>query len=190
MAKELGTPFLTAQTVYFLLRNSVNQIWNGAAFENYTTANFATYAITGTEQGTAGQYYVGNMPAVAAGVYGVVANQQRGGSPAESDFYIGAGQIEWDGSAVLPLSGVPATSSASALAATIFRRNMSSDEASASKQSLCGAVLKLTSRFDVKDATNANLATTYRTDGATVFMSQTPDTSAALVATKSLSVGI
>lgn len=190
MANEIGVPFITAKTCYYLLRNSVNQIWNGATFENYNTANFANYPITATEQGTAGQFYVANMPAVAAGVYGLIMNQQVGVSPAETDFYVATGFIEWDGSAVLPLSGVPGTTGSSNVAASIFRRSMASDEAVAPTTSLCGAVLKLTSKFSVKDASNANLATVYRTDGVTVFMSQTPTVDATLVPTRSFGVGV
>ncbi len=116
MASELQTDYLTAKTVYFLLRNSVGQIWNGAAFEAYVTANYANYDIAGTEQGTASGYYVGNMPAVAAGIYYLVAKEQTGGSPAETDISIGAGEINWTGTVVPSLSTVTLSSGLSFLA--------------------------------------------------------------------------
>lgn len=100
MASELQTDYLTGKTVYFLLRNSTGSIWNGAAFEAYATLNYATYDILATEQGTASGYYTANMPAVAAGVYYVVAKEQAGGAPAETDITVGTGRIEWDGAAV------------------------------------------------------------------------------------------
>lgn len=98
MANELQTDYLTGQTVYFLLRNAVGQVWNGAAFEDYVSGNYATYDIAATEQGSSG-YYTANFPAVAAGVYYALAKAQAGGSPAESDFSVGWGNVDWGGSA-------------------------------------------------------------------------------------------
>lgn len=111
--REIQTDYLTGKTVYFLLRNTVSQIWNGSAFEDYLTANFANYPIAGTEQGAASAYYTGDMPAVSPGVYYVVAKERIGGSPAESDISIGWGQVEWTGVAILPLAGVPISGSLS-----------------------------------------------------------------------------
>lgn len=103
MSGELQADNTTGTTTYFLLRNSTGQIWNGSAWEAYSTANYSTYKITGTEQGSASGFFVGNMPAVVAGVYSVEAKQQSGGSPAESDRTVGVGNVEWSGSFV----GVP-----------------------------------------------------------------------------------
>ena len=105
MASELQTDYISAKNIYFILRNSVGQAWNGSAFENYATANLATYKIAATEQGTASGYYAANMPAAAAGVYYAVAKEQAGGSAAESDITIGTGSLRWDGTTV-PL-GLP-----------------------------------------------------------------------------------
>lgn len=110
MANELGVQYdVTGRNVYFLLRNSVNAIWNGSAFVAYATLDLGSYDIPATEQGTASRFYVANMPAVAAGVYHQYAYEQVGASPAETDLLIGAGPIEWDGTAELPLSSVPLT---------------------------------------------------------------------------------
>ena len=184
MSSELESDYITGKTVYFLLRNSAGRIWNGAAFEVYVSANYATYPVTATEQGTSG-YYAANMPAVAADVYNAVAKDRAGGAPAETDLTIADGEVFWDGSIV----GVNVTVIATAALASIFRRAMSSDEAAAAIPSLCSAILKLTSKFSVKDASNANKATTYRTDGVTVHMTQIPVTDSSLVATKELGVG-
>lgn len=122
MAGELECTHVTAKTVYFLVRNAVGQIWNGSAFENYLTANYANYPITGTEQGTASGVYVGTMPAAAAGSYNVLGLERVGGSPAETDTKVAAGNLEWDGSVVLSLSGIAAKVWAQVLFSTYTAR--------------------------------------------------------------------
>lgn len=112
MAKEIQVPWTaTGQTLYAVVRNSVGLAWNGASFENYQTAHLASeYAITLTEQGSHSAYYAGNMPAVAAGYYNVVAYQQAGGSPAEGDPLAAAAGMDWTGTAVASVgAGVNAT---------------------------------------------------------------------------------
>lgn len=106
MAGELQADSgVTGQTVYFLVRSPSGTVWNGAALVTYVSGNFATYPVTGTEEGTSG-YYTGNMPAVAAGVYSVVAKKQAGGSPAETDPTVAQGDVWWSGAAVAtPQSG-------------------------------------------------------------------------------------
>lgn len=113
MSQELQADYIAGKVVYFLLRNSVGSIWNGAAFEAYVTANYATYDIAATEQGTASGYYVATMPATALGVYYIVAKEQIGGGPAETDITVGTGTIQWTGSVatVIPASGVIALAS-------------------------------------------------------------------------------
>lgn len=114
MGNELQIDYLTGKAVYFLLRNEIGQIWNGAAFENYVTANFANYPISGIEQGTGSAYYTGDMPAVAAGVYFPTAKERVGGSYAETDISIGwENAFQWKGTKILPLSEVPISGSMS-----------------------------------------------------------------------------
>lgn len=193
MANELQVDATTGRTIYFLVRSAVATIWNGATLVAYATANLGTYAIAATEQGTASGYYVANMPAVAAGVYYIIAKIQAGGSPAEGDLTIGGGPMEWSGTAPLPLSGVAATvittANVNTIADGVLSRNVSNVEGSAAKQSLCGAALKLTSKFSAKDAANGNNAVTYKTDGTTVFMQQVPVTDATMTPIRSLGVG-
>lgn len=102
MAGEIVFSHTTGRTCYAQVWNNVGQIYNtaSAAFQAYATANIADYDIAATEQGTASGIYVASMPAVAAGVYGVVAKERAGGSPAESDTVVGEGDILWDGSIV------------------------------------------------------------------------------------------
>ena len=97
-------PRLTGATLYAQVRTATGTIWNGASFETYSTANIGTYDITMTEQGTASGYYAGAFPTVSSGVYGIVVFQQAGGAPAETDESVAQGDVEWDGSAIVPLS--------------------------------------------------------------------------------------
>jgi hypothetical protein len=104
MANELGNSSSTGKTVYYLIRNSVNQIWNGASFEAYLTAHYATYVVAATEQGTASGFYTANMPGAVTGIYAIIAKQQVGGSPAETDTDVGTGNAYWDGTNLVMIS--------------------------------------------------------------------------------------
>lgn len=107
MAGEIQAPYgTTAATLYAIVRNSVGQAYHTTnGFEAYQTANLASYKIALTEQGTASRVYVGTFPVISAGVYGVVVRVQAGGSPAESDVIVAAGNIEWGGTAASYVSG-------------------------------------------------------------------------------------
>lgn len=78
--------FTSGVTIYANRRNKLNgQVWNGAAFEVYNAAHWATYAIALTEQAGSG-YYTAAAPAGTAGFFVSDAfYQQAGGSPATSD---------------------------------------------------------------------------------------------------------
>lgn len=106
MSKEISFDYgLTGKTVYAVIISSVGQIWNGSAFEDLLTANWATYDVSLTEQSTTG-IYAGDFPAVAAGVYTIGVREQTGGSPHTTDIVIGSGVMEWDGTAEIPLSTI------------------------------------------------------------------------------------
>lgn len=108
MAGEIQLAYGTAgRTLYAVVRNATGSVWNGAAFVAYNGANWTAYDVALAEQGSSG-YYVGDFPVVAAGVYQVEVRDQAGGSPATTDTLAGAGSVEWDGTAVLPLSGLDA----------------------------------------------------------------------------------
>ena len=101
MASELQASYVAGKTVYFLVRSSVGTIWNGAALEAYLTANYLTYDIAATEQGTASAYYIADFPAALTnGRYNYVAKEQVGVDPAETDITIATGEIVWAGPAV------------------------------------------------------------------------------------------
>jgi hypothetical protein len=100
MAGELQCDHETGRVVYYLIRNMAGAIWNGAAFEAYVGANYATYDVAATEQGSSG-FYTANMPALAAGQYSVLAKERAGGAPAESDRTIGTGSVLWSGTRII-----------------------------------------------------------------------------------------
>lgn len=97
----------TGKTLYALVRNATGSVWNASAsaFQAYATANLSAYALTLAEQGTASRYYVGPFPtAIAAGTYAVAAYERAGAGPAEGDTLAAAGNVEWDGAALVALS--------------------------------------------------------------------------------------
>jgi len=107
MAGEIQVSYGTGKTVYSLIRNRVAQVWNTSslAFEVYSSTNYSDYDISLVEQGTSSGFYVGTFPgSITAGVYSIVAKQQVGGSPAETDPVIAQGDFQWNGSVTLPLS--------------------------------------------------------------------------------------
>lgn len=83
---------ITGITVYALIHNSTGQVWNGAAFENYLDANWATYPVFLTEQAPSG-YYIATAPAIGPGAFTYVLYQQLGGSPVDTDPPIGSGTL-------------------------------------------------------------------------------------------------
>ncbi len=107
MANEIQFNFKADGSTYFVVRNRIGQIWNTAssAFENYVTATYTDYDIAATEQGTSSGYYAGTFPsAIVPGIYSITAKEQLGGSPAETDPTIAAGDFQWSGTTTLPLS--------------------------------------------------------------------------------------
>lgn len=131
MAGEIQVSYKTGQTVYALVRNATGKVWNtqSGAFETYVTANYANYVVSLTEQGSASSYYAGNFPpSIVAGVYNVVAKQQVGGSAAETDPTVGSGDIQWNGSNVLPRSDLATSGQiGQALPLKIYRGQMISN---------------------------------------------------------------
>lgn len=109
MAGEVQFSFKNGATAYFLTRNSVGQLWNvsgAGAFENFVSGNYASYAISCNEQGSTG-YYTGNFPgAIIPGTYAITAKQQLTGGAIASDPTVAVGNLEWNGSTVLPLSNL------------------------------------------------------------------------------------
>lgn len=107
MAGELQSSFSSGKTCYFLIRDRTGQIWNTStsAFVAYATASYSNFTISATEQGTASSYYAATFPsAIVAGTYSVVMKNQAGGTAAETDATVAAGNVEWNGTAIAPIS--------------------------------------------------------------------------------------
>jgi hypothetical protein len=107
MAGEIAFDFAQGQDCYVQIRNRTSgYIWNGTAFETYSqlSGNLASYPVAVTEQGSSA-HYVGNFPAaIPAGVYDVTAKTKVQVPYLEGDRVVAAGEIQWNGSAVVPLA--------------------------------------------------------------------------------------
>lgn len=87
---------LSGVTLYAVIRDEASLWWNGTAFEAYTEANWTSYAVTLSEQGTSHRYKAAT-PALPAGTYSVGIRQRAGASPATSDLPVGGFSGYWDG---------------------------------------------------------------------------------------------
>lgn len=185
MANELQIPWYTGKNVYFYIWNTVGLVWNGVTFVTYVSADYGSdYWIDAVEQGTGGSgYYTATVVGMPAGCYYVVARERIGVNHVESDPTIGYGALQWDGNVVLPLSSVPTNTSLLTIVDELLKRDVSNVEAAAAVHSLATVILKLCSKFDAK------LGQTYRTNGSTVHMTQTPTTDNTMVPIRSLGVG-
>ena len=104
MANEVQFHYsVSGRTLRFLVWNAAGQVWNGAAFVAYVTANLNTYAQTMTEVSTSGRYH-GTFPAAIAAdaFYNIVILDRAGGVLAESDPAVGGGDLWWDGTLLTP----------------------------------------------------------------------------------------
>jgi hypothetical protein len=115
MAAELKLSYVSGSTLYATIRNAAGNVWyiSGQTFEAWGTggrdADDYDIALTGD----AGDLYVGNMDTnISAGVYIVQFYVQAGGSAADGDNTIGAGEIWWSGSAELTGYGMHNTAQA------------------------------------------------------------------------------
>lgn len=101
MSNELRIGSVSGLTVYAAVLNETSRIWNGSAFEVYSSGNYPNYDVTVTEQGSSG-IYVGDFPVaiVDEGHYEIFYFIQDGGAPAEGDRILGTSSVDWDGDSV------------------------------------------------------------------------------------------
>ena len=104
MAGEIKATDVSGKNLYCVLLNVSGQAWNGATFAAILNANWATYPIALTEQGTTG-IYLANFPAVGAGRYSTLVYERAGGSAAVGDVLIAQGSLDWSGTVIVGLSG-------------------------------------------------------------------------------------
>ncbi len=102
MAGELLIDVSVAGLNVYTLLTLGNQRYNtlSTSFETHVDGNWTDYDIVMTELGGSGSY-AGDMPAVAAGVYGIAVRQRIGGSPAMGDPHLGAENAEWNGTTII-----------------------------------------------------------------------------------------
>lgn len=103
MASELAIRYTTGANLYAIVMNSTHQIWNGLSFAAIDADLWGDCDIALVEQDGTG-IYVGDMPAVDAGIYSIMFLIRAGASPAITDQDVGGGAIQWDGEseAVVP----------------------------------------------------------------------------------------
>lgn len=124
MAGEIQVRATTGRTLYALVWNANGQVWNGATFEAYVTANLGNYDVALTEQGTASGKYLGTFPTSTAGVYVLEAFDRAGASPAETDTLVGTAEdFQWNGTSVKNLV-VPAATGAAKVGTDSFGNNI------------------------------------------------------------------
>jgi len=89
----------TAASLYFTIRNTSRQYWNGTGWESCAAASWGTYDIAMAESGSGTYFYEGTFPAIAgnmtAGWYWV--DVFSGSSPAISDTLLASYFGYWDG---------------------------------------------------------------------------------------------
>lgn len=165
MAGEIQAQYPTGATLYAVLVNNAGSVWNGSAFDSTpTSGEWTTYAITMAEGGTTG-YYKGDMPAASAGAYSYRVHNRVGGSAATTDPIVWVGEVQWDGTAILPLSG---------LAAALLKLDLSTVTGEASR-SLLNAVRALRNKFAISNG----IYTVYKEDDSTAAWSGPVSTDAA-----------
>ncbi|BDI33383.1 hypothetical protein CCAX7_54340 [Capsulimonas corticalis] len=105
-AGEIKTTDTSGKTVYAVILNQSALAWNGSTFATVANANWSTYPVLLSEQGTTG-IYVATFPAgiTTPGRYSELIYERAGGSAAVGDTLIAQGTLDWDGAALaLPLS--------------------------------------------------------------------------------------
>jgi len=86
----MSIEYTSGVTIYAVIHDQSNNLWNGSSFEAYNSAHWTSYAIAFTEQGSIG-YYSALVPAgIPVGSYSFTAYQQLGGTPATTDTPLGS----------------------------------------------------------------------------------------------------
>lgn len=85
MSYSLNGYSISGATNYFTLRNSLNQFWNGSAFEPYNASNYLTYVLYATEVSPG--FYTVSFPATiaVAGTYNYDLRIRITGTPLTTD---------------------------------------------------------------------------------------------------------
>lgn len=100
MAGIITTSGQSGLSTYAFVRDETGAIWNGSSFVAFNVVNWATYALSMTEQTSSGFYSVAFPPSISQGRYYLTIHAVIGGSPAAGDDVIGQGSLNWDGTSV------------------------------------------------------------------------------------------
>jgi len=97
MSRRIHATTDAGSTVYAVILASTGTFANGTMLEAYDAENWADYAVSLTEYGGSGMFYL-DFPDLAVGDYEVVAYKQAGDTPAEgADTVVGTGSFNYDG---------------------------------------------------------------------------------------------
>jgi hypothetical protein len=97
MAGIIGSALATSGlSAYANIRDQNGNVWNGSTFASYLLANYATYAVTLTEQVPTGYYKASFPAAIPAGLYSFIVYANA--TPTAGDQALDRGSIDWNGS--------------------------------------------------------------------------------------------
>lgn len=104
--KVLWAQATNTQTIYFNMFDSEGNVYDkiGANFEVWTSGQGPNYANTMSVGPASVPFYMGDIPAVASGVYWIVVKQQAGATPVSNDPVLTQYRIDWDGTRIVPLA--------------------------------------------------------------------------------------
>ncbi len=152
--------------------------WNGVAFEAVALAGWTTYAVAMTEAAGTG-FFSADVPAgiVTAGLLDLTVYKRAGGSPAATDAVVGAGRVDWDGSAAMSLASLVPTPADSGTAQAGTSSTVTLRAGSAAVTAAAGYRLFLTGGLGAgQDAPGGYDSTTkvFTAEGGTAWLT-TPD---------------
>lgn len=152
MANEIRGVAASGNTVYARIINPAGLWWNGSTFEAFSAANWATYAVTLTEQGSSG-VYVGDFPSgiTGGGTYEYFVYVQAGASPAQGDTISNTGRIDWSGT--VSISAATGSMSGSEFRDYVLRRGFKrTDKDTELYEAVTDAIQELRRRFEFDEA--------------------------------------
>lgn len=94
-------------TSYIRILSSGSLVWSTSGgtggFESFNSANWLSYAISAVEQGSTNVFVASVPSALPGGVYDIDARNQIGGAAAVTDPGVAQGDLQWNGTEVIPL---------------------------------------------------------------------------------------
>lgn len=165
MANEIRGTSPTG-TLYARIMNSSGYWWNGTDFEAYDADNYADYDVALTEQGNSG-VYVADFPSgiTTGGTYEYYVHRQAGASPAEGDYVINIGKVDWSGT--VSITGATGSMTGSEFRAYILRLGFSRDDKDTEiYEAITDAIQEMRRRFMFDEAETEKTTTdTISVDG-------------------------